>query len=207
MGNRVPGARLPGRNDHPLLKNLSSGDESAFWTLWQQYQRHLYAVCLRQMSGDETEADDAVSRSMMVARDRLPEHAQRIENLEAWLTRLTCNVCLDIHRERRRLGRGAINIDTDAAAEPALMVKSTPESVYYSCEVRGVIAKAIAGLPVALRDAANLRFIQETSYQIIALRLCITPENARKRVQQARALLREQIKRELEIELPIMEID
>jgi RNA polymerase sigma-70 factor (ECF subfamily) len=198
---------LPGRNDHPLLKNLSSGDESAFWTLWQQYQRHLYAVCLRQMSGDETEADDAVSRSMMVARDRLPEHAQRIENLEAWLTRLTCNVCLDIHRERRRLGRGAINIDTDAAAEPALMVKSTPESVYYSCEVRGVIAKAIAGLPVALRDAANLRFIQETSYQIIALRLCITPENARKRVQQARALLREQIKRELEIELPIMEID
>ncbi len=144
---------------------------------------------------------------MMVARDRLPEHAQRIENLEAWLTRLTCNVCLDIHRERRRIGRGAINIDTDAVAEPALMVKSTPESAYYSCEVRVVIAKAIAGLPVALRDAANLRFIQETSYQLIASRLRITPENARKRVQQARALLREQIKRELEIELPITEID
>src|SRR5437773_1114233 len=101
MGSRVPGASAPGRDDHPLLRSLSAGDESAFWTLWQQYQRHLYAVCLRQMSGDEAEADDAVSRSMMVARDRLPEHAQRIENLEAWLTRLTCNVCLDIHRESR----------------------------------------------------------------------------------------------------------
>ena len=97
------------------------------------------------MSGDEAEADDAVSRSMMVARDRLPEHAQRIENLEAWLTRLTCNVCLDIHRERRRLGRGAINIDADGRSEAALMVKATPESAYYSCEVRIVIAKAIAG--------------------------------------------------------------
>ncbi len=83
MGTRVPGARAPGRDDHPLLRSLSAGDESAFWTLWQQYQRHLYAVCLRQMSGDQSEADDAVSRSMMVARDRLPEHAQRIENLEA----------------------------------------------------------------------------------------------------------------------------
>ena len=207
MGTHVPGARVPGRDDHPLLTNLSDGDESAFWTLWQQYQRHLYAVCLRQMSGDESEADDAVSRSMMVARDRLPEHARRIENLEAWLTRLTCNVCLDIHRERRRLGRGAINIDAEGPSEPALMVKWTPESAYYSCEVRVVIAKAIAGLPVPLRDAADLRFIQETSYQIIASRLSITPENARKRVQQARALLREQIKRELGIDLPITELD
>ena len=205
MGTQVPGARVPGRDDHPLLRSLSDGDESAFWTLWQQYQRHLYSVCLRQMSGDEAEADDAVSRSMMVARDRLPEHAQRIENLEAWLTRLTCNVCLDIHRERRRLGRGAINIDADGA-EPALMVKATPESAYYSCEVRVVIARAIAGLPVQLRDAADLRFIQETSYQIIAARLSITPENARKRVQQARALLREQIKRELKIDVAITEL-
>ncbi len=87
------------------------------------------------------------------------------------------------------------------------MVKATPESAYYSCEVRIVIAKAIAGLPVSLRDAADLRFIQETSYQIIASRLSITPENARKRVQQARALLREQIKRELGIDLPITELD
>ena len=124
MGTRVPGARAPGRDDHPLLRSLSAGDESAFWTLWQQYQRHLYAVCLRQMSGDQSEADDAVSRSMMVARDRLPEHAQRIENLEAWLTRLTCNVCLDIHRERRRLGRGAINIDADGPFVP-------PTASYY----------------------------------------------------------------------------
>ena len=38
-------------------------------------------------------------------------------------------------------------------------------------------------------------------------RLSITPENARKRVQQARALLREQIKRELGIDLPITELD
>src|ERR1043166_416262 len=72
MGTRVPGARAPGGDGHPLLRSLSDGDESAFWKLWQQYRRHLYAVCLRQMSGDEAEADDAVSRSMMVARDRRP---------------------------------------------------------------------------------------------------------------------------------------
>ena len=132
------------RAERALLRSLGGGDEAAFWALWEQYRRHLYAVCLRQMSGDESEADDAVSRSMMVARDRLPEHAQRIENLEAWLTRLTCNVCLDIHRERRRLGRGAINIDADGPSEAALMVKATPESAYYSCEVRIVLDTAMA---------------------------------------------------------------
>jgi RNA polymerase sigma factor (sigma-70 family) len=192
-------AQVP-HGDDSLLDGVSAGDESAFWTLWQQYQRHLYAVCLRHMRGDEAEADDAVSRSMLVARDRLPDHAQRIENLEAWLTRLTCNVCLDIHRERRRLGRGAISIDSESTADPALTTSATPEQAYYSCEIRLVIAKAIAGLPVPLRDAADLRFIQETSYNVIAARLGITQENARKRVQQARALLKAEIKKGLGFE-------
>jgi RNA polymerase sigma factor (sigma-70 family) len=206
MSGRFPALRREDE-DQPLLEHLSAGDESAFWTLWQQYRRHLYTVCLRHMSGDETEADDAVSRSMMVARDRLPEHAQRIENLEAWLTRLTCNVCLDIHRERRRLGRGSISIDSERPSVPELTVTATPEGAYYSCEVRTIIGRAIAALPAPLRDVADLRFLQETSYQIIARQLGITSENARKRVQQARAVLKEQIKRELAIELPIAESD
>lgn len=181
-------------HERELLDNLGDGDESAFWSLWQDYQRHLYAVCLRQMKGVHFDAADAVSRSMLVARAKLPAYASHIDNLEAWLTRLTCNVCMDMHRERQRSYQGRISLDDNPPLEdPALSCGHSPEAEYLSCEVGRIIAAAIAELPAPLRDAAHLRFVQELSYPVMAGMLSITVENARKRVQQARAILRDKI--------------
>ena len=181
-----------------LLDSVSDGDESAFWVLWKQYQRHLYVICLRQMNGAHFDAADAVSRAMLVAQSKLPAYAAHIEHLEAWLTRLTCNVCLDMHRERQRAARGRVSLDESVAGEdPALSCNHSPEDDYLACEVREIVAAAINELPTSLHDAANLRFVQETSYPVIARMLSITVENARKRVQQARAILRRRIKADL----------
>jgi len=185
-------------HERALLDSLGDGDETAFWTLWEQYQRHLYAVCLRQMNGAHFDAADAVSRSMLVAQAKLPAYAAHIENLEAWLTRLTCNICLDMHRERQRALQGRVSLDeTITGDEPALSCSHSPEDDYLACEVRKIVALAIGELPTALRDAAQLRFVQETSYPVMARMLSITVENARKRVQQARAILRDRIKADL----------
>lgn len=184
-----------GFHERALLRNLGHGDHSAFWSLWAQYQRHLYAVCLRQMNGAHFDAADAVSRAMMVAQSKLPTYAQHIENLEAWLTRLTCNICLDMHRERQRATHGRVELDESVAAleDPA----TSPEEEYFACEVRKIILLAINELPAALRDAAMLRFVQETSYPAMASQLSISEANARKRVQLARAMLRQRIKAQL----------
>src|SRR5688572_31486824 len=104
-------------HDALLLEHLSAGDDEAFWAIWQRYRRRLYDVCFRRMSGVHADAADAVSRSMMVAHDRLPTYAASIENVEAWLTRLTCNVCLDIHRERKRDTRGHVDLSTPETKE------------------------------------------------------------------------------------------
>ena len=178
--------------ERALLRSLGRGDEAAFWALWEHFRRHLYAVCLRQMNGAHFDAADAVSRAMLVARSKLPTYAAQIENVEAWLTRLTCNVCLDIHRERRRATDGRVEVDESIA-----LVKQSPEDDYLAHEVRKIIFVAIDELPATLRDAAQLRFVQETPYPAMARTLSITVENARKRVQQARAILRERIKAEL----------
>ena len=185
-------------HERALLRSLGHGDDAAFWALWEQYQRHLYAVCLRQMNGAQFDAADAVSRAMLVAQSKLPSYAAHIENLEAWLTRLTCNICLDMHRERQRTNQGRVSLDEGAPIEdPALSCGHSPEDDYLACEVRNIVASAIGELPAVLRDAAHLRFVQETSYPVMARMLCITVENARKRVQQARAILRERIRRDL----------
>ena len=185
-------------DDRVLLDSLGGGDAMAFWMLWQQYQRHLYRVCLRQMNGARFDAADAVSRSMLVAHAKLPAYAARIDNLEAWLTRLTSNVCLDIHRERRRALQGRVSIDEPATAEePALRCSRSPEDDCLAGEVRKVVTVAIGELPASLREAAHLRFVQEISYPAMARMLSISEENARKRVQHARAILRQRIKADL----------
>src|SRR5437763_14583266 len=93
-----------------LLRSLSGGDDEAFWPLWLEHRLHLYSVCLRQMRGSKADALDAVSRSMLLAFRKLPAHATKIVNLQAWLTRLTRNVCADIRREQLRLNAGATGV-------------------------------------------------------------------------------------------------
>jgi RNA polymerase sigma factor (sigma-70 family) len=176
-----------------LLRSLSGGDREAFWPLWLEHRLHLYSVCLRQMRGSKADALDAVSRSMLLAFRKLPEYATKIENLQAWLTRLTRNVCADIRREQLRLTAGGNGVDIDeivaeevGAADPS----PSPEEVALSNETRIRLQRAIDSLPPLLRGVARMRFLHEDSYEAIASTLSITEPTARKRVQQARTVLR-----------------
>lgn len=129
---------------------------------------------------------------MLVAHHRLPDYARQIENLEAWLTRLTCNVCLDIHRQRRRDARASFDLDEaydEVEQGNAIRSVPTPEEEVLQAEGYRNIAAAIQALPRRLREVAELRFLEDLDYGVIAARLQITQESARKRVQQARALL------------------
>lgn len=177
------------------MGSLSGGDHEAFWPLWLQHRLHLYGVCLRQMRGSKADALDAVSRSMLLAFRKLPAHAMKIENLQAWLTRLTRNVCADIRREQQRLGfvggMASLAIEDIAPEELSAADPSpSPEEVVLSNEVRIRFQRAIDSLPPLLRTVAQLRFLHEASYQAIASTLSITEPTARKRVQQARSVLR-----------------
>src|SRR5260370_38424865 len=94
--------------DHQLLHELSSGDGEAFWRIWLCHVPHLRAVCYRHMRPVRADADDAVSRSMMVAREKLPGYAKEIVDLEAWLPPRTRNVGLHVRNEP---GAGTERVD------------------------------------------------------------------------------------------------
>jgi len=181
--------------ERTLLERLSVGDRDAFWSLWMLHRPHLHAVCYRQMKWVVADADDAVSRSMLLAHAKLPEYAREIVDVEAWLTRLTCNVCLDIKKERGRGVRKAESLDEQSLTrrEATLPEPLSPEDVCHLSQMRESIRDAISRLPETLRVVALMRFAQEASYTTIANHLGITEANARKRVQQARMMLRPQL--------------
>jgi DNA-directed RNA polymerase specialized sigma24 family protein len=63
------------------------------------------------MGGNSTEAEDALSMAMLKAREKLLKGAKVIENLKAWLTKLTYNLCLDILRQRDRLNEQVEDVE------------------------------------------------------------------------------------------------
>ncbi|MEH2411457.1 RNA polymerase sigma factor [Nostoc sp.] len=75
---------------------------SIFWQQWQQYRDYLYCCCVKWMGGNQTDAEDALSRAMLKAWEKVQKYAGEITNFKAWLTTLTHNLCVDIHRERSR---------------------------------------------------------------------------------------------------------
>ncbi len=170
---------------------FANGDATAFWSLWEQHHKYLYAVCLKQMEGIREDAEDALSLAMLKAWNKLPDYAREIANPGAWLTRLTHNLCLDLRRERRRRTRGMESLETSDDLPSG--GSESPEEALLRRETRDSLLRTIDRLPKRLREPFLLRVVQEMPYPAVAAHLSISPQNARKRIQQARVLLQQKL--------------
>jgi RNA polymerase sigma factor (sigma-70 family) len=175
-----------------LLLRVASGDGGAFWELWTPHHRRLYLICYTRMGGRVEDAEDALSEVMHRAYETLPREAPRVRNLGAWLRRIAVNLCIDLYRRNRRRNRV---MDTVEFAGSASMAAS-PGAEFDNAELWIVITSAIDSLPSRLRVAAQLFFLKSAAYAAIASELEISEPNARKRVQEARRMLKEKLREE-----------
>lgn len=67
---------------------------ATFWQLWEQYRDYLYRCCIEWMGGNPTDAEDALSRAMLKAWEKVQNYAGEITNFKSWLTSLTHNLCV-----------------------------------------------------------------------------------------------------------------
>jgi RNA polymerase sigma factor (sigma-70 family) len=185
------------------LCNCTENIGSIFWQLWEQYRDDLYRYCLKWMGGNPTNAEDALSRAMLKAWEKMQRYTGEIANFKAWLTRLTYNLCVDIHREcdaygglRLRRAKRVENIEVYASVEDQRLVTldDTPEIAMETSEKKIIIRSAIANLPIRIRETFILHFYQELSHQEIAQQQNISYQNVCKRISQARANLREELR-------------
>ena len=182
-----------------LLRKLSRGDENSFWQLWNRHEKHLYGCCLELMKGNRWEAEEALSEATIKAWDKLPKYAAKITNIKGWLTRLTLNICLEMHRQRKRRAQKLESIEAMAVADNEAIASNldSPDDAILRREMAAHIRSAIETLPSRLSEPFILRFCQEKSYPAIAKQLGLSESNVRKCIQQARAILQEQLNRYL----------
>ena len=182
-------------NEQFLISRLAQGDESAFWNLWGQYRSYLRICCLRWLGTSRHEVDDALSRAGIKALHGLLNNGHNITHLKGWLSRLTHNICIDIIRERNRHRKSLYRIGELAEIGEWHHAYSPPtaEEALLQREMSKAVRRVVKILPCRLQLPSMMRFFQEMPYQDIARQLKITPANARKRIQQARAIIQEQI--------------
>lgn len=191
---QVPDARIIDNKkstDNILLQQIHQGDKSAFWQLWNQHKDYLYKHCLRWMNNNYTEAEEAISISMLKAWEKLPKYALQVTNVRAWLTRVTYNLCVDIHRKKSY----NLSIEENLESQDFLLDSriDSPETIILRNELRRVIYHLINTLPKNLQIPIILKFIQEKNYREISAILNISEHNVRKRIQKGRILLKESI--------------
>jgi RNA polymerase sigma factor (sigma-70 family) len=167
----------------------SPSSSSPFWNVWLQHKDQLQQQSLRLMAGNVADAEDALNTAMLRARQRYMSAGIEILNEKAWLSRILYNVCMDMHRERRRWGEPE-ELQEGVDLAWAVPAETLPEAVLLQRERAEEIQERILSLPPSLRLPFVMRFQQEMSYSDIALHLQLTNCNVRKRIQLAYGILR-----------------
>jgi RNA polymerase sigma factor (sigma-70 family) len=177
------------------------GPAAQFVDLWEMAREDLYAQCLALMGGNRLEAEEAFGSASVVALVQYQKLGEELREPRAWLSRLFRNVCMDLHRKRRRqreLGVANLEALEGAQAPLASAAWKTPQESYLDRELDTFVRQSVRDLPERLHRPIVLRFFRQLSYQEIGQHLRISEENARKRVQQARVALRERLVRYFE---------
>ncbi|PON14601.1 RNA polymerase sigma factor [Candidatus Entotheonella serta] len=196
-GTQAESATQSTAKEQQLLQRIAAGECTALWQLWASYHDYLRDRCIRWMSGDPVEAEDALSTAMLKVYEHLPERAHEITNVKAWLIRVTHNLCVDMQRKRTRQPTAIEHLDElhvpsrEAFGSPL----GSPETLMIRQEIWDCLQRSLADLPPHLRESLQLRLEQEKAYPEIAAQLAISNANVRKRVQMARHLLRKRFYR------------
>jgi RNA polymerase sigma-70 factor, ECF subfamily len=171
QGVYVPSATTPGRT--PSVKSPGGAAPSVanFERIVDDYQRRLYGFALR-MTGNREDAEEIVQDAFVRAYRALGKMSaeQRADlRMQPWLYTITLNVT----RNRLR-GKRPSNVALDALADPDAILRGShegppqPEAIVEQNTEIALVERALLQLPMHLRAAATLRFIEGRSHPEIA---------------------------------------
>jgi RNA polymerase sigma factor (sigma-70 family) len=181
------------QTDQQLLDDFSLGGAAAIDILMSRYQGFLRHQCRRFSGGSLDDAKDLFSLVLIKVYTEHPDQLRKVRHLGAWLRRIAQNKAIDLQRERmaaERRDQGLLYL-----CESLGELCCSPEEALLNSELLKHMQYAFDALPLRLRLAAHMRFVEDASYESISSQLEITQVNARKRVQEARKRLTTSLRR------------
>lgn len=171
--------------DRELVELAVRQDRDAFSLLLARYREALIAHILKYVSVPE-DAEDICQRSLEKAYVNIGKYDSRYA-FSTWLYSIAGNEAKD-HIRKNRNTLSSVPL-TPGNGDSDILAGITPEEEFIVGQAVKNMTSSIAGLPEKYRRVAELRFIQDYSYDDIARNLGIPIGTVKTRLNRARKLL------------------
>jgi RNA polymerase sigma-70 factor (ECF subfamily) len=188
----APGLQVPDR-DTEVFNRFLAGNDEAYRVLYDLHERPLYLYILR-LVGSEGDAQD-VFQDVWIRMFRLRGERKSVTRFSGLLFTVARNLSINAIRNRKLLPNTSIE-DVSADTEPSLRTREVDDS-----DLREMLERALAQLPVAQREAFILREYNGYSYQEIAEITSTAMVTAKTRAWRARERLRKVISAWLDLKV------
>lgn len=177
-------------NEKELLKQLATGSEAAFRTLFDTYRDKLYTYIFK-LSGSVETAEDTVHDvflKLWLQREQLPE----IDNLNAYLYKMAHNISFTLFRRMAKETLILAEIGREHAKETAF----EGEDNISQQEVLHFIREAVSQLTPLQKTIFVMSREQGLKLADIAQQLDLSEQTVKNRITEAMRFLREEIGRQ-----------
>jgi RNA polymerase sigma-70 factor (ECF subfamily) len=184
MTNREsPSKVATGLTDAELIRLAHQGDPTAVQTLYERYLPAVWRFAYARSSGERHVAEDIVSETFLALVRQIKTLDPDGGALGGWLMTVARRKLTDVHRRRRTVPAGEIEvIDSAAPAETVL-------------EDRELVAQAIEEMKDEEREALQWKYIESLSVRDIADRMGRSEKAVESILFRARRSFREIVER------------
>jgi RNA polymerase sigma factor (sigma-70 family) len=178
--------------DLVLARSASQGDQAAFETIYEAYQKQIYYHILRMVK-DKHEAEDLTQEVFMRAYQFMGTYSGTAA-LGRWLRRIATNLCIDKMRKRTLPLASWPTLVSKDGDEQSLDFPDdgpSPIDLAQSNEATDEILQAIYELPDYYRDAVILKDVMDQSGEEAASKMDCPIGTVKSRLSRGHELLRQ----------------
>jgi RNA polymerase sigma-70 factor, ECF subfamily len=186
-------AAHPTDPDMQLVDRARQGDVGAFEELVRRHHHRILRAAYG-VTGNREDAEDAAQVAFVKAFENL-QTFERHARFTTWLTRIAINEALSRVRARKPMENLSLERDEGREFRPAVVEAwvDSPEKLYAREELRSIIERALADIPVPYRMAVLLRDVEQLSTVEAASALGLPVPTLKKHLMRGRLMLRESL--------------
>ena len=185
-------------DESALVARAQAGDQAAFTTLVEHYQRKIYRIG-KNITQNNEDAEDVLQETFLKAYEHLGGF-QGNSKFYTWIVRIAVNEAL--MKLRKRKGDRFVSLDEpietgeEEVKREIAVWDDNPEQRYSRDEMQRILDEAVDDLKPDFRTVFVLRDIEELSTEETAEALGISVPAVKSRLLRARLALREKLTRQ-----------
>ena len=176
------------KDDVQLIHSTLSGNDEAFGTLVQKYQKSVHALAWRKI-GDFHYAEEITQDTFLQAYEKLPTLKDH-DQFAGWLYVITNNLCTDWLRRRKPamqpLGDASVKAIDKLTYERYVLEQREAEATEHR---HAIVKQLLETLPESERTVATLYYLGEMTTREIGKFLGVSVNTITSRLQRARERL------------------